>query len=63
LRRKLEDAEGDIRDDIIKPKWMRWGTFDRKVEELFAIEQASEDAWAGFIGKFLQRYGSGAKKR
>jgi hypothetical protein len=40
---------------------MRWRTFDRKAEELFAIEQASEDAWAGFIEKFLHRYGSGVK--
>jgi len=30
LRRGLGDAEGDIGDDLFKPKWMRWRTFDRK---------------------------------
>src|SRR6187397_2323921 len=38
LRQQLGDAEGDIGDGIIKPKWMRWRTFDRKADKLFAIE-------------------------
>jgi hypothetical protein len=61
MRRRLGDAEGDVGDDITKPKWMRWRTFERKADKLFAMEEASEAAWAGFIGAFLQRYGSGAK--
>ena len=61
MRRKLGDAEGGIGDDIIKSKWMRWRTFDRLADKLFAIEETSEAAWAGYIGKFLQWYGSGAK--
>ena len=47
LRRQLGDTEGDVGDDLFKPKWMRWATFNRKAEQLFDIEQASEDAWTG----------------
>ena len=47
LRRRLGDHEGEIGDDLLKPKWMRWPTFNRKADELFATEQASEQAWVG----------------
>jgi hypothetical protein len=29
-------ADGGIGDHIAKPKWMRWPTYDRKLEEVFA---------------------------
>jgi hypothetical protein len=38
LRGKLE-AEGGIGEHVPKPKWMRWRTYDRKLEEIFAAEE------------------------
>jgi hypothetical protein len=38
LRGKL-GAEGGIGDYVEKPKWMRWQTYDRKLEEIFAAEE------------------------
>jgi hypothetical protein len=32
-------ANGGIGDHIPKPKWMRWPTYDRKLEEVFAAEE------------------------
>jgi hypothetical protein len=32
-------ADGGIGDHIAKPKWMRWPTYDRKLEEVFAAEE------------------------
>jgi hypothetical protein len=28
-----------IGDYVEKPKWMRWQTYDRKLEEIFAAEE------------------------
>ena len=39
LRGKL-GADGGIGDYVPKPKWMRWPTHDRKLEEIFAAEGA-----------------------
>jgi hypothetical protein len=41
LRGKL-GAEGGIGDHISKPKWMRWRTYDRKLDEIFAAEWVVE---------------------
>jgi hypothetical protein len=38
LRGKL-GADGGIGDYVPKPKWMRWRTYDRKLEEIFAAEE------------------------
>jgi hypothetical protein len=38
LRGKL-GADGGIGDYVPKPKWMRWPTYDRKLEEIFAAEK------------------------
>jgi hypothetical protein len=41
-------ADGGIGDHIPKPKWMRWPTYDRKLEEVFAAEEVVERLHAGF---------------
>jgi hypothetical protein len=43
LRGKL-GAEGGIGDYVEKPKWMRWQTYDRKLEEIFAAEERCSTA-------------------
>jgi hypothetical protein len=57
LRRRLGDTDGEVGDDLFKPKWMRWRSFDRKAEEIFALEEAADGAMAIDIAKLLQRFG------
>jgi hypothetical protein len=45
LRGKL-GATGGIGDHVPKPKWMRWPTYERKLEEVFAAEEVV-DAYLG----------------
>jgi hypothetical protein len=35
-------AEGGIGDYVSKPKWMRWRTYDRKLEEIVAAEEIGD---------------------
>jgi hypothetical protein len=53
LRGKL-GAEGGIGDFIPKPKWMRWPTYERKLEEVFAAEEVV-DAYLGAALEALER--------
>jgi hypothetical protein len=53
LRGKL-GAEGGIGDFIPKPKWMRWPTYERKLEEVFAAEEVV-DAYLGAALEALKR--------
>ena len=50
LRGKL-GADGDIGDYVPKPKWMRWPTYDRKLEEIFAAEEVVDAHLLGFVQK------------
>ena len=50
LRGKL-GGEGGIEDYIPKPKWMRWPTYERKLEEVFAAEEVVDAHLTGFIQK------------
>jgi hypothetical protein len=59
LRGKL-GAEGGIGDYVPKPKWMRWQTYDRKLEELLAAEEVVDAFLLGFVQKVdrrLRRWG------
>jgi hypothetical protein len=53
LRGKL-GADGGRGDYVPKPKWMRWPTYDRKLEEIFDAEEVvdacREPFWRGLIG-------------
>jgi hypothetical protein len=53
LRGRL-GADGGIGDYVPKPKWMRWPTYDRKLEEIFAAEEVVDAHLLGFVQK-LQR--------
>jgi hypothetical protein len=50
LRGKL-GADGGIGDYVPKPKWMRWPTYDRKLEEIFAAEEVVDAHLLGFVQK------------
>ncbi len=39
-----------------KPKWMRWGTYERKVDRLEALHRRLDRHWLPRLTKFLQRY-------
>ena len=60
LRRafKLRDrlgANGGIGDHVPKPKWMRWPTYHRKLEEIFAAEEVVDGHLLGFVQKLERR--------
>ena len=55
LRGKL-GADGGIGDYVPKPKWMRWRTYDRKLEEIAAAEEVVDAHLLGFVQK-LERLG------
>jgi hypothetical protein len=44
-------AIGITANRIPKPKWMRWRTYDRKLEEIFAAEDVVDAHLLGFIQK------------
>jgi transcriptional regulator with XRE-family HTH domain len=54
LRAEL-GADGGIGDSVEKPKWMRWRTYDRKLEEIFAAEEAVDAHLLGFVQKLERR--------
>jgi len=54
LRGKL-GADGGIGDYVPKPKWMRWPTYDRKLEEVFAAEEVVDAHLLGFVQKLERR--------
>jgi hypothetical protein len=44
-------AEGGIGDYVPKPKWMRWPTYYRKLEEIYAAEKVVDAHLLGFVQK------------
>lgn len=50
MRGKL-GADGGIGDCVPKPKWTRWSTYDRKLEEIFAAEEVVDAHLMGFVQK------------
>ena len=56
LRGKL-GGEGGIGDFIPKPKWMRWPTYDRKLEEVAAAEEVVDAHLLAFVQKLDRRLG------
>jgi len=54
LRGKL-GADGGVGDYVPKPKWMRWPTYDRKLEEIFAAEEVVDAHLRGFVQKLERR--------
>ena len=54
LRGKL-GADGGIGDYVPKPKWMRWRTYDRKLEKIFATEEVVDAHLSAFVQKLGHR--------
>jgi len=54
LQAKL-GGDGGIGDYIPKPKWMRWRTYDQKVEEICAAEEVVDAHLLGFLQKLERR--------
>lgn len=50
LRHKL-GADGGIGDYVPKPKWMRWRTYERKLEQISAAEDVVDGHLVAFVGK------------
>jgi hypothetical protein len=48
-------ADRGIGDHIPKPKWMRWRTYDRKLEQIFTAEELVDAHLLGFIQKLERR--------
>ncbi|MGO9419424.1 hypothetical protein [Roseiarcus sp.] len=56
LRKRLGADSGDG-DYIAKPRWMRWRTYDRKLEEIAAAEEVVDAHLLGFVQKLDRRLG------
>ena len=56
LRGRL-GGRGGIGDDIAKPKWMRWPTYERKLEEIAAAEEVVDAHLLAFVRKLDRRLG------
>lgn len=54
LRRKLGDP-GDLRDNLNKPRWMRWKTFDRFAERDEHLGEREDAAFVGHFGRLMTR--------
>ena len=63
--KRIEARLGGTDDDdtLYKPKWQRWGTFNRYCERLdlydsviAAHERALNDRWLWRVGRLLARY-------
>jgi hypothetical protein len=50
MQRKL-GADGGIGDHIPKPKWMRWRTYERHLEQIASAEQIIDGHLAAFLYK------------
>ena len=48
-------GKGGIGDYIPKPKWMRWPTYGRKLEEVAAAEEVVDAYMAAFVHKLDRR--------
>jgi hypothetical protein len=54
-RRAELGAHGGIGDSVEKPKWMRWRAYNRKLEEIFAAEEAIDAQLRGVVQKLDRR--------
>ena len=56
LRGRL-GGHGGIGDYIAKPKWMRWPTYERRLEEIAAAEEVVDAHLVAFVQKLERREG------
>ena len=62
LRSKL-GADGGIGDYVPKPKWMRWPTYDRKLEEISPPRRSSTRTWPPSSGSSTGSSGDESEKK
>ena len=55
LAAALEDEDGCIDEGFLKPKWMRWSTFERKVRRIEALEHVVDAGHAAAAAKLMDR--------
>jgi hypothetical protein len=60
LRRQLGDAHGEVGDELYKPKWMRWPTFERKAQQMFRLEEAADAQFVLIAARLCAGSGSHA---
>lgn len=58
IRRKLGDDESDLGCDPIKPKWMRWRTFERYAARDDKLAERDDVNLARLLGRLMRMKGS-----
>ncbi|MCC6192808.1 MAG: hypothetical protein IT318_27625 [Anaerolineales bacterium] len=51
LRRKMGDEDSDLFSEPMKPKWMRWATYDRFAARDAELEAREGAAWVSLLGR------------
>ena len=54
---KISDQYENEDGELVKPKWMRWATFDREMAKLDRYEGTTNEALAYTAAKLLRRFG------
>lgn len=57
IRRELGGSDSHMDDYPDKPKWMRWRTYDGKIDLLASLESRADGLWAVGAMRLVQRLG------
>jgi hypothetical protein len=58
IRRKLGDDYTDLLDTPLKPKWMRWATFDRYARHDAELSEREDGCLSPFLYRLLLKTGA-----
>lgn len=61
LRRRL-GSEGGVGDPVAKPKWMRWPTYERRLEQVLEADERCEEHLIMLAVNLLERHRAGTTK-
>ena len=61
IRRELRGSDSHIDDYPDKPKWMRWPTYDRKIDRLASLESRADRLWSIGAMRLVQRLNGGGR--
>lgn len=62
LRRRL-GGEGGVGDPVPKPKWMRWPTYERRMEQILEADERCDEFLIMLAANLLGRHRAGKKGR
>lgn len=62
LRRRL-GSEGGVGDPVPKPKWMRWPTYERRLEQILEADERCDEFLIMLAANLLGRHRAGTKGR